>query len=185
MFSNKRSSRTTYYLFRRDPNSPPGDWKIAIPTSLLNDIIYWYHQVLGHCGINRLYDGIRAHFFYPRLKDHCQHFTCASCQRNKAIGQGYGELPPRNAELLPWNEVAVGLIGPWRIQVGNRIIEFDALTCIDPVTNLVELIRVNNKTAYHVAEQFENVWLSRYPRPNRCIHDNGGEFVGWEFQELL
>ena len=34
-------------------------------------------------------------------------------------------------------------------------------------------------------DQFENVWLSRYPVPNRCIHDNGGEFFGWEFIELL
>ena len=37
----------------------------------------------------------------------------------------------------------------------------------------------------HVAEQFENVWLSRYPRPNRCVHDNGGEFIGWKFLNLL
>jgi transposase InsO family protein len=33
--------------------------------------------------------------------------------------------------------------------------------------------------------QFKNSWLSRYPRPNRCIHDQGNEFVGFEFQEML
>ena len=38
---------------------------------------------------------------------------------------------------------------------------------------------------WKVAKQFENCWLSRYPRPLRCIHDNGGEFIGWEFQKLL
>jgi hypothetical protein len=27
--------------------------------------------------------------------------------------------------------------------------------------------------------------LSRYPRPQRCVHDPGGEFVGIEFQRLL
>ena len=27
--------------------------------------------------------------------------------------------------------------------------------------------------------------MSRYPRPNRCIHDNGGEFIGWEVQQEL
>ena len=32
---------------------------------------------------------------------------------------------------------------------------------------------------------FANCWLSRYPRPNRCVHDNGGEFTGFPFQELL
>ena len=28
-------------------------------------------------------------------------------------------------------------------------------------------------------------WLSRYPHPFSCYHDNGGEFTGWEFQNLL
>ena len=63
--------------------------------------------------------------------------------------------------------------------------EFNALTCIDPVTNLVELIRIENKSSAYIRQQFENCWLSRYPRPNRCVHDNGGEFIGWKFQELL
>ena len=27
--------------------------------------------------------------------------------------------------------------------------------------------------------------MSRYPWPKQCIHDSGGEFLGWEFQEFL
>ncbi len=44
---------------------------------------------------------------------------------------------------------------------------------------------VNNKTAAHVARQFENTWLARYPRPLHVIHDQGGEFIGWHFQQML
>eukprot|EP00978_Attheya_sp_CCMP212_P027179 scaffold90819_cov35-Attheya_sp.AAC.1 len=59
--------------------------------------------------------------------------------------------------MAPWREVAVDLIGPWKVKLGNvpnedgqeSYVEFNALTCIDPVTNLVELIRINNKTAAH------------------------------------
>lgn len=29
------------------------------------------------------------------------------------------------------------------------------------------------------------MWLSRYPWPERCVHDNGGEFAGPEFQFLM
>ena len=86
---------------------------------------------------------------------------------------------------MPWDAVAVDLIGPWTIKIDEQDIEFNALTCIDPVTNLVEMIRLERKTASHVSQQFANVWLSRYPRPNKCIHDNGGEFIGWEFQHFL
>ena len=170
--------------FCANPNLE-GEWKIAIPTGLINNIIYWYHQVLGHCGINRLYDTIRAHFFFPQLKEKCVEFRCSICQKNKLIGPGYGELPPREAPLLPWNEVAIDLIGPWTMDVQGESVKFDALTCVDPVTNLTEIVLLNNRSSSHVAEQFQNCWLARYPRPNRCIHDNGGEFMGWQFQELL
>lgn len=44
---------------------------------------------------------------------------------------------------------------------------------------------MDNKTSSHVAQQFQNVWLCRYPRPLRCVHDNGGKFVRIEFQALL
>jgi transposase InsO family protein len=56
---------------------------------------------------------------------------------------------------------------------------------IDMVTNLVEVVRIDNKTAAHVALHFENTWLSRYPRPMHLIYDQGGEFTGYAFQSML
>ena len=103
----------------------------------------------------------------------------------KNNGRPYGHLAPRQALLAPWTECAVDLIGPWKITVHGRPIVFKALTTIDPVTNLLEIIRINDKSSAHVAQQFSNCWLSRYPWPTRVVHDNGGEFIGWEFQALL
>jgi len=110
---------------------------------------------------------------------------CSTCQHYKVTGPGYGQLPPREASLAPWDEVAVDLIGPWTITVNGQELIFNALTCIDPVTNLSELIRINNHSAAHVAMHFENEWLSRYPRPLCCIHDQGPEFMGADFQRIL
>eukprot|EP00980_Cylindrotheca_fusiformis_P014984 scaffold4112_cov60-Cylindrotheca_fusiformis.AAC.2 len=142
------------------------NWKIAIPSPLLNDIILWFHSVLGHAGETRVYDTIRARYHHPRLKR-------------------VGELPERDIDATPWQEVHVDLIGPWKVEVNDLEVEFNALTCIDPVSNLTELIRIENKTADHIARKFEQCWLARYPWPEVCVHDNGGEFIGWEFQQLL
>jgi hypothetical protein len=70
--------------------------------------------------------------------------TCEACQCTKLPGAGYGELSPRNALLLPWSEVAVDLIGAWKITVAAQTIEFRALTCVDTVTDLAEISRINN-----------------------------------------
>ena len=32
---------------------------------------------------------------------------------------------------------------------------------------------------------FENIWLVQYPRPSRCMHDNGGEFTGAAFSHMI
>jgi hypothetical protein len=85
---------------------------------------------------------------------------------------------------MPWTEVAVDTIGPWKIEVQGHALEFCALTCIDTVTNLTELIRLDNMTMNHVMMKFENNWLARYPRPLCCVHDNGPEF-GATFLHML
>jgi hypothetical protein len=160
---------------------PAEAWKIATPTSMIDDLINWCHITLNHVGMTR------THFHCPRLKARTEQrvANCDACQRNEAIGPGCGELPERDAQLLPWNEVAVDLIGPWKISMNGQELEFNALTCIDPVTDLVELTRMQEKTAAHVGMMFENNWLARHPRPMRCVHDNGGEFIGANFQRTL
>ena len=92
---------------------------------------------------------------------------------------------------MPWESVCVDLIGPWKIILDGEDDEdgieltFNALTSIDPVSNLVEATRLRNKTSKHISKQFANSWLCRYPRAVRCVHDNGSEFIAHEFQELL
>jgi hypothetical protein len=129
------------------PNAP---WKIAIPTSLLTNIVRWYHCVLNHIGMTRLLQTIQSHFYHPQLRVIVEAVVrdCTACQRYKLLGPGYGELPPREAPLAPWDEVAVDLIGPWTIKTNGQELVFHALTCIDPVTNLTELVRINNNHTF-------------------------------------
>jgi transposase InsO family protein len=80
----------------------------------------------------------------------------------------------------------VNLIGPWNItRSTNQTYKFLALNCVDRVTGLAELIRIDNKESAHVADKFAECWLSQYPCPIVCCHDDGGEFTGWEFQKLI
>ncbi len=77
------------------------------------------------------------------------------------------------------------LIEPWTIQVRGNPYGFKALIVIDTVTNLVELIRINDKRSKTEARKFVQCWLMPYPWPQGCIHDPGTEFTGPEFQTLL
>ena len=87
---------------------------------------------------------------------------------------------------MSWQQVDVNLVGPWTVVTGTgRVYEFHTLTCIECVTNVPELICINDKSIEHVAAKFEECWLSRYPRSEMCAHDGGREFIGHQFQALL
>ncbi len=87
--------------------------------------------------------------------------------------------------MIPFEECALDPIGPWTVQVRENPHEFEALTVKDTVTNLVEIIRIDDKRSKTVARKFAQCWLTRYPWPQRCIHDPGTEFTGPEFLTLL
>jgi hypothetical protein len=80
-----------------------------------------------------------------------------TCQIQKLVDPPYGLLPSRNAALIPWVEVAINLIGPWTVQLPNETFNFMALTCIDPLTNFANAIRLRDKTTSHIGMQFENL----------------------------
>ena len=105
----------------------------------------------------------------------------------KAAGRGYGELPPKEAEETPFDTVCIDLIGPWKLSIfeEQKTIELNALSIIDPVTGLTEFSRINSKEAEYIAIEFTLTWLQRYPKPRRVIHDNGSEFIGNAFQQML
>ena len=112
----------------------------------------------------------------------CKTFVCPiNCTKSKSRGgnKEYGHLAPRHAKVTPWNEVQVDCVGPWTITSNDGAeFLFSALTCIDPVTNLVDIILLDgsNPGAQYCGERFEIYWLSKYPKPNRCIYDNGNKF---------
>ena len=135
---------------------------------MADEVIKWYHFALGHCGAQRLYDTISNRFYLKGLNELCKSFVCPiHCNASKTVGgKEHGKLPAKQARLVPWDEVHVDCIGPWTITASDGAeYKFNALTCIDPVTNLVDIIRLNgsNPKAGYCGQRFEICWLSRYP----------------------
>ena len=86
---------------------------------------------------------------------------------------------------IPWSNEIYCYLKPWNVTISSGVFTFQALTCIDTVTNLAEIICIGNKSSVHISMLFENNWLAWYPCPSCCIHDNGGEFTGAAFSHML
>jgi hypothetical protein len=140
---------------------------------------------MGHPCEKRLQETLTQRSYHPRLRYHIEKSKCKDCQKHKLEGRGYGLLPKQEVRIARWEEVAIDLIGPWKVKINGRQVEFNALLCIDMALNLVELIRIDNKTAKQIRDKFTQSWLCWYACPVPCLHDKGGEFIGQNFQWLL
>ena len=106
--------------------------------------------------------------------------------------QNFGKIPLRDVyDERPWEHVSVDLVGPWNLKVTNpktqqsTKVPLWALTMMDEATGWPEIAPIKEKSAKNVAKNFERAWLCRYPRPARITFDNGGEFLGAEFQKMI
>ena len=66
-----------------------------------------------------------------------------------------------------------------------RNIPLHALTMIDPATSWFEIVEIPDKTSETIALLVDRIWSSQYPQPAYVSYDQGGEFTGNEFHELI
>lgn len=170
-----------------------GQWRIKnriwIPQHLQKSILKWYHTMLCHPGEKRLYNTMRQHLFWPGMPNDIKTITrtCPICQKRKSHRPQYGHLPHNDkSNTTPWHTLYVDLIGPYSLTDGAGIdYSLLCLTMVDHATGIFEITQIKDKTAETVALALDRTWFSRYPRPVRCIYDNGSEFTSKEFTELL
>ena len=139
-------------------------------------------------GITRLQENLRFHFYHPQLlpEVHKQVSACDLCQRMKWGSRQYGLLASCDARSSAWSEVAMDCIGPWNIGLhGGCDYNFRALTTIDVTANILKIKPITTQMSAECANAFGNGWLLRYPWPMRVIQDQGSEFMGAPFQDLL
>ena len=56
---------------------------------------------------------------------------------------------------------------------------------IDSITKYFEVTQYNNTKAMTIANLVKTMWLVSYPRPVEIMYDQGGEFLGNEFGNIL
>jgi hypothetical protein len=137
--------------------------KIVVPASQQSQIVDWYHNYLGHPGINRTEETIGQHLWWPNMRKHItlSVSTCDICQRNKRRHKKYGHLPEKEAEAMPWDKMCIDLIGPYKIcRKGKKEpLICKCVTMIDPATGWFEIHQYEDKRSISVANIAEQEWF--------------------------
>ena len=139
----------------RPPDAPVDeDWRvvyqIVVPTVYREEILSLAHDspMSGHLGVNKTYDRILRHFFWPGLRrdvaEYCK--TCHTCQMVGKPNQRVPKAPlkPIPAFEEPFSRVIIDCVGPLpKSKSGNRFL----LTIMCASTRFPEAIPLRKITA--------------------------------------
>ena len=153
--------------------------KIVVPTLLRDRIMSWYHHYLCHPRQVRMEATLRQLYYWHNMRATVQRHvkSCKICQLCKKPIKNYGLLPAKVAEESePWNRVNVDIIGPLTVNTPTKKHELVALTMIDPATGWFEVAAMKDKTSETAMKIMDDVWFTRYPRPQIIGFDNGSEY---------
>jgi hypothetical protein len=56
------------------------NWKIALPDSMVENTVKWFHQVMGHPGEKRLTESLRQRYHNPALRRHIEQLKWSEIQ---------------------------------------------------------------------------------------------------------
>jgi hypothetical protein len=104
----------TSSVIRKIPLNPIE--KNALPESMVVDTVKLFHKVMGHPSEQ---ETLNQCYHHPKSCYHIDKLECKDCQKHKLAGHGYGLLPKREVGTAPWEEVAINLIGPWKVKVNG------------------------------------------------------------------
>jgi hypothetical protein len=137
----------------------------------------------GHMGRTKTIAKFNERAGWPGMKqDVCQWIReCEACQLTKT-GPGQGKLPLISTKVGDFNErIAIDLIGPLPDSQGYKYI----LTVQDCFTKWCEAYPLESKKTALVVDALNKEWISRFGAPQTILSDNGMEFAGKIYTDMM
>ena len=80
---------------------PEESWKICLTDNTVEDVILWFHHVLGYPWKDRLKKGMYI-FHHPNLQENIMSYDSETSQLYKTGSRSYGHLPDQQVRGMPW-----------------------------------------------------------------------------------
>ena len=163
-------------------NIASGNPQLILPEQFRLEVIKSTHM-LGHYGIKRTLRALTTMYFWPGMATQVANFImrCDQCQINKKA-----KVPKRVYKKFPqtsrFKTVHMDIVGPLpRSSRGSQYI----LTIMDRFSRWIEAIPMRSSTSNIICEKFFSCWIVRFGIPDYLITDQGSQFEGDLFQDLL
>lgn len=169
-------------VFRK---SPSGKLQLYVPAEMVNNIIKFVHEKIGHQAVNKCCQQLQKHYWFPHMKNSVQNFiqNCIKCIMYSAPTRSKQQRNLYNIpkKPIPFDTLHIDHIGPLPTVTSKKK---HLLVVIDSFTKFVKLYPARSTSSREACLALEN-YFQNYSRPRRIISDRGTCFTSQEFKNFL
>lgn len=163
------------------------DWKLVVPKSYRRQVMSTNHDIptAGHCGVYKTFHRIANRYFWPKMKADIADYIrkCCTCLEQKPEQKApAGWLSGRPDITRPWEVISIDVVGPMpKSQSGFLYI----LSIQDYFSKFCLFLPMRNQSSKTISKLLEENVFLLFGVPRVVISDNGRNFTGNEFKNLL
>lgn len=173
---NSEKVRGTYKIYNGILYQKLKDnWRIIVPESIINRLIWECHEYYLHCGAQTCYSMLAETFIFKNMNRRIRTTlaTCDSCQRCK-ISTHPLQGTAQGIKCFQKNDhIAVDIIGPLPTSVGN--VKY-ILIVLDIYTKFVKLYLIRRADTKTIINKLFNQHFIEHGLPNKIQSDNATQF---------
>ena len=158
--------------------------RLCIPRKFRYDLLAYYHDNLGHIGVQRSFVSLSQKIYWKQLFQNVAEFckTCDTCLRAKQ----YFRLRPPSSHPLP---VPTAPFSHWALDHKTltrktKQANVEILCCVDAFSGWPVLQAVKDLTAFTTVKIFFERIVAQYGQPILVLSDRGPEFGGVLFKHM-
>lgn len=155
----------------------------VVPRGSRWQIVKANHDDVGHFGIEKTLDRIRALYWFPKMRAFVTKYVsaCLECAHHKMpSGAQQGHLHPIEKVEIPFHTIHADHVGPFnKSKKRNAYI----LVIIDAFTKFVTLAAVRSTKSSETIKVLKNL-VGNFGTPNRIITDRGSCFTSNKFKSF-
>jgi hypothetical protein len=162
-------------------------YQIVIPKTYRSEVLSLAHEtpLSGHLGINKTYQKIITHFYWPGIRKDVVEF-CKTCHTCQVVGKPNQTIPkaplkPIPAFEEPFSRVLIDCVGPLpKTKKGNQYL----LTIMCASTRFPEAIPLRNIKTKTIVQALTK-YFTLVGLPKSIQSDQGSNFMSGIFQQVM
>lgn len=154
-----------------------------VPEVMESQVLFKYHNELGHLGVNKVVDLIGKSYWFPNIKTKVEtHIkNCLDCIPFSAKnGKLEGNLHNITKPQVPFEMVHIDHYGPVDKNTAKKYL----LVVIDACTKFIKLYATKTTATSEVISALKE-YFRYYSRPKCIVSDRGTSFTSKEFEKCM